>query len=75
MTLRHFPCFMTILLGCAISCGTSAQSMSTDQAVDLPLSSGVTQRLLWTAPRNPRGTVVMLTSSPMSRHWDGNTST
>lgn len=60
MTLRHLPRFMTILLGCAIASGASAQSMPTDQVIDLPLSSGVTQRLLWTAPRNPRGTIVML---------------
>lgn len=60
MKLRHFPRFLTILLGCAIASGTSAQSMPTDRAIDLPLSSGVTQRLLWTAPRNPHGTVVML---------------
>jgi hypothetical protein len=52
--------FIAVLLGSALAADAAGQSVAVDQAIDLPLGSGMKQRVLWTAPANPRGTIVML---------------
>jgi len=51
---------LALLLACAWMTGAAAPSRPSDGTFDLPLGGGVEQRVLWTAPPDPRATIVML---------------
>lgn len=60
MLLRRTTPLIIFLLGSTLASDASAQSITADLAIDLPLRDGAKQRLLWATPRDPRGAIVML---------------